>query len=57
MQLHSKTIRVSQLLCLSLYYGFAQFLPASYTIGGRMGKSVRQILCKKIFRKCGKMKM
>ena len=54
MQLHGKTIRLSQLFCLALYYGFAQYLPASYTLGGKVGKRIRYMLCKHIFKKCGK---
>lgn len=54
MRIHGKTIRVSQLLCLALYYGFAQFLPTSYSIWGGGGKRIRYLLVRRIFKKCGK---
>lgn len=54
MEIHGKRISFVQLLCLSLYYGFAQFLPTSYSILGGGGKCVRYQLVKRIFKKCGK---
>ena len=37
MTIHGKTIKIGQIICLALYYGFAQFLPKSNTffnVGG-----------------------
>ena len=45
---------VKRLVYLSLYYGFAQFLPSSFApLGGRISKSIRYHICKHLFRKCG----
>ncbi|MCL1867606.1 MAG: acyltransferase [Paludibacter sp.] len=42
-------------LYLLLYYGFAKYLPKSTTpVIGKFAKKIRQFLCRKIFRKCGK---
>lgn len=42
-------------ICLILYYGFARFLPTSYTpIVGKPSKWIRYQLCRNIFAKCGK---
>jgi len=43
-----------RLLCGLLYYGFAQWLPASYMLGGRLWQSIRSIICRPLFSKCGK---
>ena len=40
-------------ICLRLYYGFAIFLPQSYKYKGIPGK-IRLMLCKNIFKRCGK---
>ena len=53
MTIIGKKIKLSQIVCLILYYGFAQYLPQSnkfFNIGG----FIRYSLCKHIFKKCGK---
>lgn len=53
MKIHNKEFSTTQLLCLILYYTIAQYLPESgkyFKIGGK----VRYILCKRIFKACGK---
>ena len=46
---------MSKFFFLSLYYGFARYLPVSYKpYGGSIGKKARYICCKHIFAKCGK---
>ena len=48
-----RRIKVQQVLCLIIYYGFAQFLPPSnmfYNFGG----AIRRFLCVRIFKKAGK---
>ena len=48
-------IKLSQLICLALYYGFARYLPVSFAfLLGRPSKWVRYQLCKRIFKECGK---
>lgn len=43
------------IVCLAIYYGFAQHLPCSFTpIVGKLSKRIRFSLCRHIFRKCGK---
>ncbi len=54
--LRIKGIEISYcaLICLALYYGFAQFLPESSSIVcGKACKKIRQILVRKIFKRCG----
>ena len=42
-------------ISLILYYCIAQYLPVSYSkIGGRLFKKIRYLLCKNIFKSCGK---
>lgn len=42
------------LFYLALYYGFAQYLPSSYTpIVGSLSKRIRYSLCRHIFKECG----
>ena len=53
MTIHGKTIKIGQIICLALYYGFAQFLPKSNTFFN-VGGGIRYFLCKHIFKKCGK---
>ena len=51
--IHGQPFKVSQIICLVLYYGIARWLPKSglfFNIGG----SCRRALCKHIFAKCGK---
>lgn len=44
-------------LFLILYYGFAQYLPDSYTpLIGRLSNSIRIFFVKRIFKKCGKIR-
>lgn len=44
-------------LYLLLYYGIAQFLPDSYFgILGKWSNAIRVWLCKRIFKKCGKIR-
>ncbi len=53
MKLKGIEFKLSSIICLALYYGFAQYLPTSYSmIGG--GKWIRYQLCRRIFKKCGK---
>lgn len=41
-------------VCLIFYYGFARYLPVSYSFfGGSISKKIRYVLCKNIFKKCG----
>lgn len=50
-----KEIRFSTLICLIAYYGFAYWLPSSYSIwGGVIAKKIRTFLCRQIFKHCGK---
>lgn len=46
-------MKLKQLICLSIYYGFARYLPASYSFGGKISKRVRYAICKNIFKKIG----
>ncbi len=43
-----------RLVCLFLYYGFAQYLPSSYLRGCALFGKVRLALCKPLFGYCGK---
>ena len=44
-------------MCLYLYYGFATYLPDSYaSFVGKLGNALRFFLCKRIFKKCGKIR-
>ncbi|MFY1613224.1 acyltransferase [Macellibacteroides fermentans] len=45
-----------KLIWLALYYGFARWLPESYSPLGKLLRSrqIRYIICKNIFLKCGK---
>lgn len=46
---------LKQLICLILYYSFAQYLPCSYApIGGRVSQKIRRFLCVRIFKSSGK---
>lgn len=45
---------IKKKICLALYYGFAQYLPNSYSrFFGGISNSIRVFLCKRIFKKCG----
>lgn len=53
MIIHGQKFNVSQIICLTLYYGIARWLPKTGTwcnVGGGM----RRFLCNHIFKKCGK---
>lgn len=52
MRIKGKSISVTQIICLILYYGLARYLPKSNTCGN-IGGAIRRILCKRIFKKCG----
>lgn len=55
MKIKGINFKVSQIIALALYYGFAQYLPVSYSIFfGRLSKFIRYQLCKRIFKSCGK---
>jgi len=43
-----------RLICCILYYGFAQWLPASYMPGGRLWRAMRFWICRQLFGTCGK---
>ena len=50
-------ISFKQLICLALYYGIATHLPDSYSLfGGKISNYIRVFLCKRIFKKCGKIR-
>ena len=52
-----RTIKLgwSKMFFLLLYYGFARHLPCSFKpYGGKLGKKLRYVCCKRIFDKCGK---
>lgn len=53
MIIRGKEIKIKQVFCLVLYYGFAQYLPKSNTFGN-IGGNIRYLLCRQIFKKCGK---
>lgn len=56
MKIYGKTIRLSQLFFLAVYYGFAQYLPDSYCVVRPLGRGsnwVRIFCVKRIFKKCG----
>lgn len=46
--------KIIRLICALLYYGFAQWLPASYMPGGRIAQAIRALICRPMFRSCGK---
>ena len=50
----NKRITLSKIICITLYYCFAQYLPLSYSLfGGKISKKIRYTLVKHIFKKCG----
>lgn len=55
MKIKGIEIRISAIICLALYYGFAQYLPNSYNrlLGGRIFNRFRIFLCKRIFKSAG----
>lgn len=46
--------KTKRLIFCALYYGFAQWLPASYMPGGSLAKAVRYFICRGLFSSCGK---
>lgn len=54
MKLLGKDFRIMQIFSLALYYGFARHLPSSDSILlGGVGRRIRGMLCKRIFKHCG----
>lgn len=50
-------MKIKKIVCLLLYYGIAQYLPDSYSkILGKSSNAIRVALCKRIFKKCGKIR-
>ena len=57
MVINNKHFSIGQLLCLALYYGVAYYLTNSYAkISGKPSNKLRCFLCKRIFKKCGKIR-
>ena len=46
---------ITQVVCLALYYGIARYLPNSYGFMGGLSNSIRVWLCKRIFKKAGRI--
>ena len=46
--------KIKRLICCILYYGFAQWLPASYHPGGKLACWIRFQICRHLFGQCGK---
>lgn len=53
LKIGGRTFTLSQIICLVLYYSFAQYLPCSYSQGGGIGQKVRRFLCRRIFKFSG----
>lgn len=50
-------MRIKKIICLLVYYGFAQYLPDSYSkYFGNFSNAIRVALCKRIFLKCGSIR-
>lgn len=45
---------IKRIICLTLYYGMARYLPGSYTPLGFIAKKLRAILCSQLFNKSTK---
>ena len=57
MKINGINFKASQIISLALYYGFAQYLPDSYSkIFGNFSNHIRIFLCKRIFKKCGNVR-
>lgn len=55
MRIRGRQLKIRQVVCLMLYYGIARYLPASTALLlGGLGKACRGLLCKHIFKRCGK---
>lgn len=46
-------MKITRLLCLVAYYGFARYLPASTSPMTRWARKIRRSICRHIFDKCG----
>lgn len=48
-------MKLIKIICLIAYYGFAYYLPNSYSLGiiGRFSNVIRVFLCKRIFKNAG----
>ena len=54
MKIKGFEISVKQILFLAIYYGFAQYLPDSYSfVWGGVSNRIRVFCVKRIFKKCG----
>lgn len=50
-----RTFTIKQIICLFLYYSFAQYLPCSYSrFGGSISQKIRRFLCIRIFKCAGR---
>ena len=47
-------MKVKKKICLVLYYSFARYLPSSVSKYGWVAKKIRYVLCKNIFKECGR---
>ena len=57
MRIRGIEVKISQVIALCVYYTIAQYLPNSYSfLFGRLSNRIRIILCKKIFKRCGKVR-
>ena len=55
MRIHGRNFKIKTIICLILYYGFAYWMPSSYSmIGGSIFRKLRSFLCHNIFLYCGK---
>lgn len=51
----NRSFSLKQIVCLILYYSFAQYLPCSYSrFGGCMSQKIRRYLCMRIFKYSGR---
>lgn len=46
--------KIKRWLCFLIYYYFARVLPIGYYPGGKLAGKWRYLLCRNLFRKCGK---
>lgn len=57
MKLKGVSFSVKKIVCLMLYYGFATYLPDSYSnIFGKISNKLRVALCKQIFKRAGRIR-
>jgi len=57
MKLNGVNFSIKKIVCLMLYYGFATYLPDSYSyIFGKISNKLRVVLCKQIFKRAGKIR-